>query len=226
MNSNKLANISLAGCAIVIAGLVAWRELRPVPAPSISMRVIWNWPEVSGGGHLLHGRSDAPVKIVTFGDFQCPSCARASHDLEDLDQRHPGLLAIYFRHYPIRAIHEHAYMASVAAECAAEQDRFKGYHDALYGAVDKIGQIPWREFARRAAVPDLDRFDRCIDESTSARARVAADTMIAYDLGVRVTPSFAVNGRLLSGTPPTPDSWDELVRRMIAEQSSRGSSRD
>lgn len=220
MTTNKVTNSILIVCALAITALVVRRELfSKLEPPGVGMRIITNWNEVLDGGHLLYGRHDAPVKIVEFGDFQCGACAEAGSELRQLYGRHPDFVAVIYRHYPLQSLHEYAYMAAVASECAADQGVFQGYHDVLFENHERIGRLSWTELAARAGVRDTIRFRDCLGDSL-AHERVAKDTALAYHLGVRATPTFVINGNVLSATPAR-ERWDQLVKGLARKSSAQ-----
>jgi protein-disulfide isomerase len=218
-NHRGITDLIVSVCAIAITGLAARREfLMGHEPPPVALRAIANWHEVLDGGHLVYGPADAPVKVIEFGDFECRSCAEATKELRQLADRHPNLIAVIYRHYPLRELHQHAYLAAVASECAAIQGAFRTYHDLLFKDQQSIGRVRWTDFAARARVADTIRFRNCLGE-VLARERVARDTDLAYRLGVRMTPTFVLNGNVLLGSSPTREQWDWLVTALAAKAS-------
>src|SRR5437762_13679229 len=57
--------------------------------------------------HVL-GRLDAPVVIVEYGDYDCPHTRRAHGYLSQLLTESAGGLALVFRPFPLRHIHQNA----------------------------------------------------------------------------------------------------------------------
>lgn len=140
------------------------------------------------------GPADAPVSIVEFGDFGCPSC-RAWHNSgvrERLRAEFGDQIRFTFRHFPV--ITPQSPKAAEAAQCAAEQEAFWAYHDYLYEKAPPGGLAP-ADLKRYAAQLELDAeaFATCLD-SGRYQAYVERDMQAAFDLGARGTPSFYVNG--------------------------------
>ena len=152
------------------------------------------------------GPADAPITIVEFSDFECTHCARAFHDLHDLERQHRGTLRIVFHHFPLDSncnphvashLHQSACLAAIAAECAGRHGRFWEYHDRLFGAQDRLGRD---DLVASAAALGIDRaaFAVCLDDPAS-RARVLADVEAGARLGVKSTPTLFINGRTVEG---------------------------
>ena len=161
---------------------------------------------------IVNGRIDrdpsAPVRIIEFSDFQCPFCQRFTANtapvlLEEFVET--GIATIEYRHFSF--LGPESFAAAEAAECALEQDRFWDYHDILFlrqGDENRGVFSPnnLKDFARELQAEysdfDLDEFDQCVD-SGRTRSTVEEMTAEAANLGVNSTPSFLINGQLISG---------------------------
>ena len=98
----------------VITGAVAWRNAGVVPVEELLDSTPAN----------LLGPETAPVRIVEYGDFGCPSC-RAWHNAgirEQLLADFGDQLSFEFRHFPV--ITAQSPKAAEAAQCASEQGAF------------------------------------------------------------------------------------------------------
>jgi protein-disulfide isomerase len=203
----------LVGCALVVAAAVARREIFPPSAqgPDMKPRAVANWDQLVSAGQWL-GRSDAPVRIVEFSDFQCPFCARTHPALEAVRRRHPDRVAVLYRHFPLDAIHPHARPAAVASECAGEQGRFGEFATLLFAQQDSLGAKPWSRFAAQAGVPDAAAFERCVRESRTL-PNVDRDAKLGAATRIEVTPTLVINGTLRPGAI-TEAELDSLLMRL------------
>lgn len=205
MNRSRelLANIAtgvLVLCAVAVTAVVLRREFSGSgSATGAALVPARNAEAAMGTGHLL-GRPGAPVRMVVFSDFQCPFCAAAVEEIDRLSAESGGRVAVAFRHFPIESIHPHAFAAALAVECAAEQGRFREYHDALFAAQALIGTRAWEEFAVDAEVPSVEDFRTCVVEERFA-SRVRADMAAGEAAGVTGTPSFVYDGKMGVGAP-------------------------
>jgi protein-disulfide isomerase len=196
-NVSRLLDAGMLVCAFMLTGLVLRRELtRAGPSRPAEPVPVSNWRELAAG-RLRIGPASAPVTIVEFSDFQCPYCARFAREVFAPLRRRDSRVTIVYRHWPL-SIHEHAFDAAVAAECAADQSRFEQFHDALFDDQQSIGSRSWSSFAATAGVPDTVVYRKCL-ASDAARKRVEVDRQFALGLGARGTPTFIVNGLMLSG---------------------------
>jgi len=101
----------------------------------------------------IQGPIDAPIKLVEYGDYQCPYCGQAYPIIKKLQDRLGSRLCFAFRNFPLANAHPHAEHAAETAEAAHEQGRFWEMHDLLYENQDALGD---RDLARYAADLDLD----------------------------------------------------------------------
>ena len=190
-----LATILVVMCALVSTSLLVKREFDG-SGHAEGPRFVRNARALETG--TLLGARDAAMKIVEFSDFQCPYCARVQPTLRALRAKYPADVAVVYRHNPLESLHPHARAAAMAASCAEEQGRFEALHDVLYERQDSIGVSSWRRFAELAKVPRIEAFETCVREERY-RARLERDMKAASDAGLNGTPTFVVNGRVLTG---------------------------
>jgi protein-disulfide isomerase len=144
------------------------------------------------------GPDSAPVTIVEFSDFQCPYCSKAEATVKDLLEleKYKGKLKLVYRDYPLPS-HNLAPKAAEAAHCAGDQGKYWEMHDRLFAAAPKLEVTDLKAYARELKL-DEGRFTKCLD--SGEKAKVVADHFKAgNDAGVRGTPAFFINGRLISG---------------------------
>ena len=219
MKQDSIANAFtglLTVCALIVVTLVVRREFFPPQTPSVATsypqpRVLTEWRDLASVGHVI-GSPKARLKIVEFSDFQCPFCNDLHLTLKLLLARHPGEIAVVYRHFPLPArMHPFAQAAAIASECAAAQHKFVEYHDALFERQDSIGTISWERFAQIAGVPDTARFRLCRGEAWAAD-RVSKDLDAAKRLSIAGTPTIIMRDRLISAALPL-DTLEQWIRR-------------
>jgi protein-disulfide isomerase len=143
--------------------------------------------------HVM-GAAHAPVTVVEYGDFECPTCKQAAPAVKLLLERFPGRVRAVFRHYPLEAFHPHALAAAQAAECAAGQGRFWQMHDLLFASQEHLKASHLRSYAEQLQL-DLARFTAEMDDQV--HLQTIREHMAGADRsGIRGTPTFFVNGRL------------------------------
>ena len=182
----------LGGAALALVGLGVFGSSRPASGKAQPPPVL--------------GETSAPVLLVEYGDFQCPSCGSFVRSVE------PQLRAAYIRTGKVRLEwHDFAWIgqesrdAANAARCATEQGRFWAYHDLLYANQhgENSGFLTKDQLKRFGAQLGLDAtsFDSCIDTDAHGAA-VSADLSRVRDLGMTATPSFLIGGQRIVGAQP------------------------
>ncbi|MDY3093313.1 MAG: thioredoxin domain-containing protein [Schaalia hyovaginalis] len=149
------------------------------------------------------GKADAPVVMVLYSDFACPYCTLFAKEVEPglADLINNGTLRIEWR--DLAQITETSPLAARAGRAAAAQGRFWEFHDAVYAAAGE-GEHPeytqenLLEFARAAAVPDLDAFTATMNAEETKTAVEEAKTK-AYSIGVQGTPFMFIGDAFVSG---------------------------
>jgi protein-disulfide isomerase len=156
--------------------------------------------DVSSEGSPFRGPGTARVTIVEFQDFHCPFCERVQPTLTQLMDRYGERIKLVYRDFPIDQLHPQARRAHEAARCAKDQGKFWEYHDVLFARPKDASLEILKAYARETGL-DVDRFERCLT-GRSYQAAVQKDIEDGIRAGVTGTPTFFVNGRLLSGAQP------------------------
>jgi len=164
-------------------------------------------------GHGL-GKTDAPVVLTVWTDYQCPVCGRWANGSEPaLYDRYisEGTLRIEHRHYSF--IGEESFTAAVGAECAANQDLLWAFHSRIFANQSGENQGAFsaerlRKIAEAAGV-DLTAWDSCIADP-AIRAQVEADAAEATKLGINSTPTLILGDWTESGIPAPDDIYARI----------------
>ena len=161
------------------------------------------------------GAVDAPVSIVEYGDFGCPSC-RAWHQAGIKDQ----LLAEYgdkiqfvWRDFPV--ITAQSPKAAEAGQCAFDQGKFWEFHDYMYEQAISLKKSDLKSYAQDLGL-DSELFNQCLDSGKN-KEKVDQNLDLAFKAGFRGTPSFTVNGQGLVG-PPSYDVLKNIIEQILSEQ--------
>lgn len=149
--------------------------------------------------HVL-GPADAEITLLEYGSYACPRCHAVHAVVENLRSRFGDRMRYVFRHLPIENSETALRAAELAEYASARTGRFWEVHEALMerGPVFSSGDL--QDVARAAGVPEEPGDDPAF---AAAQSRVREDMASAEANGVRVTPTFFINGRRYRGT------WDE-----------------
>ncbi len=148
---------------------------------------------VDSSDHIL-GPAHAPVVVVEYGDFQCPTCKQAAPSVRLLLTRFPSRVLFAYRHFPLEEAHPHALAAAEAAECAAQQGKFWQMHDLLYDNQDRLGLPHLSRYAEQLGL-DMARYTGEMDDHVYLQ-RVREHKEGGRQSHLRSTPGFFVNGRI------------------------------
>lgn len=234
----------IAGIAVLVLGLVAiliWFSTRSNGSESSEIL-----DELDAGLALIAelkqqglvdgssvGRSDAPLHLEAYEDFQCPFCLRftALQEGKLLEQYvKTGQLRLTYRHFPVFSGRE-SVQAAQASLCAAEQNAFWEYHHKLFRIQAEAGQLEHerinvgrfsdenlKRYARELGL-DTQQFDACFDSDKSLE-QVQRDKSEGQAYGVSGTPSFVLNGRPIAGGAPSSfEGWQALFDQVLGAAS-------
>ena len=201
--NRTLLLVAVVAAAVLVVGLIAVAVLNQpktstaaVPGVSVSERV--NQPV----DRKIIGAPDAPVLIEVFEDFQCPHCQRFNADMEDTildDIVAPGIARYSFNHRFV--IGPDSLTAGLATECAADQEMFWEYHNALFIAIVNDNRAVAVNNLKGLAEDlglDTKQFNRCMDSKEHYDEIVRAD-VDASDRGINSTPTVLINGEVYEG---------------------------
>ncbi len=169
-------------------------------------------------GHV-YGSATAPVTVIEFSDFGCPFCRMfAVSTFPELQREYVESGRVRWIYVPIvTGSFPNGNEAARAGECAADQDRFPEMKDRLYiSRADWTGtNRPAEVFAAIARDLDLDAaaFATCYNENAPA-GRIRYNNLAASAAGIRATPTFVVDGRLIEGALPLERFRDLLDERL------------
>ena len=141
------------------------------------------------------GPEHAPVTIVEYGDFECPNCKQAKPAVEIVLNRYPEQVRFVYRHFPLTDVHPHALAAAEIAECAGAQDKFWEMHETLFAHQTHLDRKHLLRYADELGL-DMARVTSELDDEIY-RQRVLEHLAGGERSGVRGTPGFFVNGRIV-----------------------------
>ncbi len=103
-----------------------------------------------------------------------------------------------YRDMPILA--ETSAAAAEASHCTDDQGKFWEFHDLMFTDATARSREAYIQFAEDNAL-DVAAFTECIDSGKHS-GEVTLDLIDGQGLGIRGTPAFYINGRMVSGAQP------------------------
>lgn len=169
---------------------------------------------------LVLGDPEAPVKLVEFGDLQCPVCKGFAEEILPPiveNQVRNGEARLEFRNFTI--VGPQSVDAGAAALAAGEQERGWQFIELFYrnqGAENSgyADDAFLEAVARAAGVEDMARWN---EDRKLLRPQVETTSREARQLGFNGTPSFGIQGtgtgqRLETlGTPSSTQAFEEAI---------------
>lgn len=159
------------------------------------------------------GDKQAPVTIIEFSDFQCPFCKQSFPIIKQVLQNYANRVRLIYKHLPLEEIHPQAMSAARAAFCAGEQGKFWQYHNALFNSAD-LSPETYKKLAAQIGL-DVDKFKTC-SEARESLIAVSKNVEEAKKLNINGTPSFLINGRLISGVGSL-ETFSRIIEQELAK---------
>lgn len=171
--------------------------------------------EVNIADAPFKGGADAKVTIVEYSDFQCPFCSKAAVIIAELEKKYGNKIKIAFKNYPL-PFHSQAHLAAEAALCANEQNVkfFWKMHDGMFADQTKLDKDNLILTAKKAGIKEAD-FKACL-ETGKFKAKVEDDIAQGQKIGIKSTPTFFINGKLVSGAQPV-EVFSEIVDEELSK---------
>jgi protein-disulfide isomerase len=160
--------------------------LKPPQPPNVRVNV---------EGAPSEGPADAPVTIVEFSDYQCPACRTTHQTVKELKALYGSQVRWVFKDFPLK-MHKEAFKAAEAAHCAEDQGKFWQYQDFAFSA-NRLYAGNLLEGAAELGL-DKDKFAQCL-ENSKFKDYLNQSIRDAVQAGIDRTPSFIINGTVLSG---------------------------
>lgn len=139
------------------------------------------------------GNPNGDVTVVAFMDYACGYCRASLPGIDELLAKDPNVRVVY-REFPV--LGPESVLAARWALAAAEQGKFRAFHDALYAA----GPPSAENIAIAADKAGLDKAaaTRALG-SKSIEQEIAANHKLGEVLAMSGTPAWVVGGKLLAG---------------------------
>jgi protein-disulfide isomerase/rhodanese-related sulfurtransferase/uncharacterized membrane protein len=143
----------------------------------------------------MTGNLSAPLTVVEFGDFECPSCGISEEAASQIRAQYGDRIRFVFRQFPLAKIHPQAEKAAEASECAAEQGKFWEGVEKLYAKQTDLSVDALKRYAGELGL-DQSRFNQCLDSGETV-SRVKQDLADGRALGVIGTPTFFIGRKVI-----------------------------
>jgi protein-disulfide isomerase len=161
------------------------------------------------------GDPNAPVTIIEFSDYECPFCGRFySQTLPQIKSNYidTGKVKLVYRDFPL-SFHQMAEPSALAANCAADQDKFWEFHDKAFENQGSLSEATLTAWAQELGL-EMNAWNEC-RRDPQRREEIRSDLRDGTAAGVQGTPAFFVNGQLISGAQPF-QAFEQLIEAELS----------
>jgi protein-disulfide isomerase len=142
------------------------------------------------------GDVNSAVTVVEFTDFQCSACGGMYPIVEEVLKSYGTRVHFVIRNFPLTTVHPNAFNAAQAAEAAKAQGKFWEYIDLMFKNQNALDVDSLKKYATQVGL-DRKRFDAELDSGKYIPI-VRADLNDGDEYGVEATPTFFINGVILT----------------------------
>ena len=166
-------------------------------------------------GYRLNREVPGAGTATLYTDYQCPYCAKAEPKFEEAAKKLDGVLNVTVRHMPLN-MHANAVPAALAVEAATAQGKHLEMANKLFNTQNDWKNIKERDklrtlfndYAKELGL-NVEEFDKVLLASDTVKP-IQRDYEHAVKIGVKGTPTFAVNDKVVEGLDSS-SSVDDLV---------------
>jgi protein-disulfide isomerase len=165
----------------------------------------------------IKGNKESSVKLVEYGDFQCPYCGQYYPIVNQVVEKYKDQISFQFINLPLQQIHQNAYAAARAAEAADKQGKFWEMYDQLYSnqstwSEQSDARPTFRGYAEGLGL-NMDQYDKDY-ASTAVNDRINADVAKFNKTKLKKsTPTFLLNGKQIN--PTSVDEFSKLIDEQL-----------
>ncbi len=178
--------------------------------------------KVKGGGAYTMGKSDAPLVLVEYTDYQCPFCSRfEAQTFSEIKKNliDTGKVRFIQRDLPLE-FHQFALKAAQAVRCAGEQGKFWEMKDLLFKNQAKLEAEAIAGYANGISL-NADKFKSCMAGDKYLK-EITEEAKYANSIGISGTPTFvlgkisgdSVEGYKIIGAQPYP-AFEAVVNELL-----------
>ena len=146
------------------------------------------------------------INIVEYSDFQCPACGYAAREVVTvLKEKYGERITLHFKHFPL-SFHKWADDAAYYTSCINTEfgsNNFWKMHDLIFNSQDQIKESTFKEdVIKLASNANLDfPYKECLESYNNEiyKKSVQSDLDEAIRLGINSTPTFVIEGYLVTG---------------------------
>ena len=211
-SSQPSASASSSGSASASASATASASASADPSASATASATADDGYV---GYRLNREVPGAGTATLYTDYQCPYCAKAEPKFEEAAKKLDGIMNVTVRNMPLN-MHANAVPAALAVEAAEAQGKHLEMANKLFATQNDWKNIKERDklrtlfndYAKELGL-NTEEFDKALLASDTVKP-IQRDYEHAVKIGVKGTPTFAVNDKVVEGLDSS-SSVDDLV---------------
>ncbi|WP_303979433.1 thioredoxin domain-containing protein [Rothia mucilaginosa] len=211
-SSQPSASASSSGSASASASATASASASADPSASATASATADDGYV---GYRLNREVPGAGTATLYTDYQCPYCAKAEPKFEEAAKKLDGIMNVTVRNMPLN-MHANAVPAALAVEAAEAQGKHLEMANKLFATQNDWKNIKERDklrtlfndYAKELGL-NVEEFDKVLLASDTVKP-IQRDYEHAVKIGVKGTPTFAVNDKVVEGLDSS-SSVDDLV---------------
>ena len=211
-SSQPSASASSSGSASASASATASASASADPSASATASATADDGYV---GYRLNREVPGAGTATLYTDYQCPYCAKAEPKFEEAAKKLDGIMNVTVRNMPLN-MHANAVPAALAVEAAEAQGKHLEMANKLFATQNDWKNIQDRsklrtlfnDYAKELGL-NVEEFDKVLVAPDTVKP-IQRDYEHAVKIGVKGTPTFAVNDKVIEGLDSS-SSVDDLV---------------
>ena len=211
-SSQPSASASSSGSASASASATASASASADPSASATASATADDGYV---GYRLNREVPGAGTATLYTDYQCPYCAKAEPKFEEAAKKLDGIMNVTVRNMPLN-MHANAVPAALAVEAAEAQGKHLEMANKLFDTQNDWKNIKERDklrtlfndYAKELGL-NAEEFDKALLASDTVKP-IQRDYEHAVKIGVKGTPTFVVNDKVVDGLDSS-SSVDDLV---------------
>jgi protein-disulfide isomerase len=180
---------------------------------------------VKGDAIYVLGKSDAPLTLVEFTDYQCPFCGRfETTTFPEIKKNYidTGKVRFILRDLPLD-FHPFALKAAQSVHCAGDQGKYWEMKELVFKNQNKIDVDSLAGYAKDLSL-NGDAFKSCMADGKHLK-EIGDEAKYAASLGISGTPTFvlgkavgdSVEGRVIVGAQPLA-AFEAAINEMLEKR--------
>lgn len=191
------------------------------PSEPVDNMLVQNYCDSNPENCVVEGSPDAPVTFIEVSDYGCGHCRNFNVEKADALKRQyvesgqmrwvvmPFALQDQSGQFPTLP-------SAVSAFCAEEQGEFPAYHEALFrlqGSPLFNSEQGFMSVAEELEM-DMDAFASCLADN-EYNDNMLRNVQAAQSAGLRSTPTFYINGKLMEGNYPNISDYQLVIDKEL-----------